>query len=343
MRVKFNKKIIFYFRVFNFLSAVYIVMDKNALYRFFSNQSTLEEENQILDWLDLSSENKKIFVEERNIFDSIILNTEEQVSVKEETPFIEKKNRKSVIWAKELLKVAAVAAVIIGVCFYYLNQQQNILLSSMNTVSVPAGQRIDFTLPDGTKVSMNSKSELQYPVMFDDIRRVKLKGEAYFEVTHNEKSPFIVETKNYGVEVLGTTFNVNADADNFTASLIEGKVKVFNLNNKEESFILSPNEEVALQSGKLKVQPINNFDVFRWKDGLFCFRNTSLDKLFPQIEKYYDVKIVNLAENKFTSKELSGKIRISEGIEHALRVLLKDTNLAYEKNDNIIHIKYSKY
>ncbi len=318
-------------------------MDRNALYRFFSNQSTLEEEKQILDWLDLSSENKKIFVEERNIFDSIVLNNEEQVSVKEESSFMAKKNRKAILWAKELLKVAAVAAVIIGACFYYVNQQKNILLSSMNTLSVPAGQRIDFTLPDGTKVSMNSMSELQYPTMFDDTRRVKLKGEAYFEVSHNEKSPFIVETKDYGVEVLGTTFNINADEGSFTTSLIEGKVKVFNLNNTKESFILNPNEEIALRSGKLMVQPINNFDVFRWKDGLFCFRNTSLDKLFPQIEKYYDVEIINLAGNKLISKELSGKIRISEGIEHALRVLLKGTNLTYEKHDNIIHIKYSKY
>lgn len=316
-----------------------MVMDKNALYRFFSNQSTLEEESQILDWLDLSPENRKIFLEERNIFDTIVLNNEEQVSVKEGDSFIEKKRRKTTLWAKELLKVAAVAAVIIGICFYYINEQKNILVSSMNTVSVPAGQRIDFTLPDGTKVSMNSMSELQYPVMFDDIRKVKLKGEAYFEVTHNEKSPFVVETKDYGVEVLGTTFNINADADNFTASLIEGKVKVFNLNNKEESFILKPNEEVALKRGKLVVQPINDFDIFRWKDGLFCFKNTSLDKLFPQIEKYYDVKIINLSPSKSTSKELSGKIRISEGIEHTLRVLLKDTNLTYEKNDNIIHIK----
>lgn len=314
-------------------------MDRNALYRFFSNQSTLEEEKQILDWLDLSSENKKIFVEERNIFDSIVLNNEEQLSVKEDESFMEKKDRKAIRWVKELLKVAAVAAVIIGACFYYVNQQKNILLSSMNTLSVPAGQRIDFTLPDGTKVSMNSMSELQYPVMFDDVRKVKLKGEAFFEVSHNEKSPFIVETKDYGVEVLGTTFDINADAGSFTTSLIEGKVKVYNLNDRKESFILKPNEEVVLKSGKLMVQPINNFDVFRWKDGLFCFRNTSLDELFPQIEKYYDVKIINLAGDKSTSKELSGKIRISEGIEHALRVLLKGTNLTYDKNDNIIHIK----
>lgn len=314
-------------------------MDKNTLYRFFSNRSTLEEESQILDWLDLSPENKTIFVEERNLFDTIILNNEEQEPINNQNPLTEKKSRKIILWAKQLSKVAAVAAIVIGICFYYVNQQRNILITSMNTISVPAGQRIDFTLPDGTKVSMNSMSELQYPVMFDDVRRVKLKGEAYFEVAHNEKSPFVVETKDYGVEVLGTTFNINADGYNFTASLIEGTVKVFNLNNKEESFVLKPNEEVDLQQGKLVLQPIDDFNIFKWKDGLFCFKNTSLVKLFPQIEKYYDVKIINLAKNKSISKELSGKIRISEGIEHTLRVLFKDTNLTYEKNDNIIYIK----
>lgn len=315
-------------------------MDKNTLYRFFANRSTLEEEKQVLDWLDLSSENRKIFLEERNLFDKIIFNSEEKIPEKEEKIFI-KRNPKVKIWVKELMKIAAVAAIFITIGLFYTKEQKKTLTSSMNTVSVPAGQRIEITLPDGTKVSMNAMSEIQYPVMFDKTRVVKLKGEAYFQVTPDKDSPFIVETKDYGVEVLGTTFNVNSDteSDSFTTSLIEGTVKVFNLKNREESIILKPNEEASSQSGKLELHPIGDFDIFRWKDGLFCFKNTSLEKLFPQIEKYYDVKIINQAKNKPISKELNGKIRISEGVDHVLRVLLKDTNLTYEKNDNVVYIK----
>lgn len=315
-------------------------MDRNALYRFFSNQSTPEEEKKVLDWLDLSSENRKIFLEERNLFDTIVFNEGEQTFVKEEKSFI-KKNPTIRIWAKELGKIAAIAVIFISISLFYVNEQKKALTSVMNTISVPAGQRIDLTLPDGTKVSMNSMSEIQYPVLFGKNRIVTLKGEAYFEVTPDKENPFIVETKNYGVEVLGTTFNINSDieSDIFTTSLIGGRIKVFNLKNRDESIILKPNEEISLQNGELVLQLINDFDKFRWKDGLFCFRNTPLEELFPQIEKYYDVKIIHEANNKSVSKELSGKIRISEGVEHVLRVLLKDSGFTYEKKDNVIYIK----
>lgn len=315
-------------------------MDRNALYRFFSNQSSPDEEKMILDWLDLSSENRKIFLEERNLFDMIVFNDEKQSFEKERKSFI-KKNIKIRIWAKELIQIAAIAAICIGISLFYVNKQKKTLTSAMNTISVPAGQRIDLTLPDGTKVSMNSMSEIQYPVLFNKNRVVTLKGEAYFEVTHDKENPFVVKTKNYGVEVLGTTFNIKSDSesDNFTTSLLKGRVKVFNLKNRNESIILEPNEEVSLKGGELVLQLIDDFDRFRWKDGLFCFKNTPLEELFPQIEKYYDVKIINEAKNKFISKELSGKIRISEGVEHVLRVLLKDTGFTYEKTDNIIYIK----
>lgn len=315
-------------------------MDKNGLYRFFSNQSTPEEEKKVLDWLDLSSENRKIFLEERNLFDTIVFNDGEQAFAKGGKSYI-KKNHTIRIWAKELGKIAAIAAIFISISLFYVDKQKKALTSAMNTISVPAGQRVDLTLPDGTRVSMNSMSEIQYPMLFGKNRIVTLKGEAYFEVTHNKKKPFIVETEDYGVEVLGTTFNINSDieSDIFTTSLIGGEIKVFNLKNRDESIILKPNEEVSLQNGELVLQLISDFDRFRWKDGLFCFKNTPLEELFPQIEKYYDVKIINEAKNKPVSKEISGKIRISEGIEHVLRVLLKDSDFTYEKKDNVIYIK----
>ena len=315
-------------------------MDRNALYRFFSNQSTLEEEKKVLDWLDISSENRKTFSEERKMFDTFVINSEVETYVKEEKIFA-KKNRTIKIWAKELMKVAAIAAIFISISLFYVNKQRSALTQVMNTIYVPAGQRIDLTLPDGTKVSMNSMSEIQYPVMFGKNRKVTLKGEAYFEVTPDKKSPFIVETNNYGVEVLGTSFNINSDIElnNFTASLIGGKIKVFDINNRHESIILNPDEEISLQHGELVLQKINDYDRFRWRDGLFCFRNTPLEELFAQVEKYYDVDIIYEPSHSSVTKEQSGKIRISEGVEHVLRVLLKDSGFIYEKKDNIIYIQ----
>lgn len=315
-------------------------MDRNALYRFFSNQSTPEEEGKILDWLDISSKNRKLFADERHLFDTVIFNESEQVSVKEKKSG-GKRKQVTRLWAREIGKIAAIATIFIGISLFYVKEEKKELASVMNTISVPAGQRIDLTLPDGSKVSMNSMSEIQYPVMFAKNRTVTLEGEAYFEVTHDKNNPFIVKTGNLGVEVLGTTFNINTDSESrtFTTSLIEGEVRVFSLEGGVESVFLKPSEEVSFESGRLVVQLIDDLDRFRWKDGLFCFRSTPLEELFPRIEKYYDVEIINEAQHKPVTKELSGKIRISEGIEHVLRVLLKDTDFTYEKQDNIIYIK----
>ena len=99
----------------------------------------------------------------------------------------------------------------------------------MYTVSVPAGQRTHLTLPDGTTVWLNARTTLSYPTSFNSNERtVFLQGEAYFEVSKNRHKPFIVQTQQYNIEVLGTKFDVEAypDSKNFETTLMQGSVKV---------------------------------------------------------------------------------------------------------------------
>ena len=99
----------------------------------------------------------------------------------------------------------------------------------MQTITVPAGQRINITLVDGTNVWLNARTSLSYPVKFGkNNRQVVLDGEAYFDVTKDKSKPFIVQTDNYNVEVLGTQFDVNAysETGEFETTLMSGSLKV---------------------------------------------------------------------------------------------------------------------
>ena len=314
-------------------------MDKTILYKFFSNKASHDEEIQLLKWLDEDSEHERIMFKERSLFDALVMNADKYNEAKIINRSEEPKSRYK-LWLREFIKIAAVFLIIFGAGLLYVNEQEDKLTSMMNTISVPAGQQIVITLSDGTKVSMNSCSSLQYPVMFGkNERKVVLKGDAYFDVTHNSEHPFIVETGMYNVEVLGTTFYVGADSvgDRFVTSLIDGKVKVTNVLHPNEEIVLNPNEQAYVSNGKLSVQQIPDYNVFLWRNGLFYFQDMPFEEMLKQIEKYYNVKIISTLAYT-PEKMLNGKIKISDGVDHALRVLQNNIQFKYRKEDNTIYI-----
>ncbi len=309
-------------------------MEKHLLHRFFSNTATVEEEKQLVAWIEADPEHQKELLKERRIFDlTIMANGEAGAGLR-------RKRSYPLFRIRELVKIAAVAILVWGMSFYFYSRTGTEKAVPLSTIAVPAGQRINLTLPDGTNVWMNARSEIRYPAVFSgEARTVELKGEAWFDVTHTG-TPFVVETGKYAVEVLGTTFNLDANPDvtRFSASLIEGKVRVINRDHPDEEVMLEPSEQVYVSEGRLTKQAIADFDVFRWRDGLFCFKNMSFSALLESMEKYYDVRFV-LQKAAFPREELSGKIRISDGVEHALRVLQKNIPFTYEKQENLIYIR----
>lgn len=103
------------------------------------------------------------------------------------------------------------------------------LAEQINTLQVPYGQRLKFTLPDGSSVQLNSGAKIEYPSVFKkNLRRVKLSGEAVFDVEHDERCPFVVETFASDIRVLGTKFNVVADErhQRFSTALLQGRVQL---------------------------------------------------------------------------------------------------------------------
>jgi len=168
-----------------------------------------------------------------------------------------------------------------------------------NTLFVPYGKTFEVILSDETKVTLNAGSELRFPIQFienEKNRTVFLNGEAFFEVSKDANHPFIVNTHDMDVEVLGTHFNVTSykeDSKTYTV-LVEGKVAAHNKLLVNDSKILNPYERVFFQYNKLETETVNVQKYVAWVDGQLVFVDDSFSIISNKLERKYNVKIKNL-------------------------------------------------
>ncbi|MFX1707279.1 FecR domain-containing protein [Chitinophaga sp. CC14] len=178
-----------------------------------------------------------------------------------------------------------------------------------NTMSTPAGGQYKLVLPDGTKVWLNAASSISYPVVFiGDNRRIEVSGEVYLEVAPNKNKPFIAGLKGgLTVQVLGTSFNINAYADDgeIKTTLVEGRVKVLSSN----SITLKPGQQ-AIQisnTGELTLRPDADLEkVLAWKNGMFNFTGLDFKLAMKDIERWYNIQVKY--EGTIPAFKLKGKM-----------------------------------
>ena len=314
-------------------------MNKDILYKFFEGNASFEEEAAVKQWMEESAENRLAFLKERKLFDAMLLLGNEEIIKNGKKRF--SINLSSL--RTELIKIAAVVAITLGGSYFYYQSSLEKELMAMQTITVPAGQRINITLVDGTNVWLNARTSLSYPVKFGkNNRQVVLDGEAYFDVTKDKSKPFIVQTDNYNVEVLGTQFDVNAysETGEFETTLMSGSVKVASASDSTQKITLKPNNKVFLQDGKLHVTAVDDYNPYRWKEGLICFKNETFTSIMKDFEKYYGLTIQVKNKNVF-KYVYTGKFRQTDGIDYALRVLQRDIRFKYERDDEnqIIYIR----
>ncbi|HEY5371952.1 MAG TPA: FecR domain-containing protein [Hanamia sp.] len=168
---------------------------------------------------------------------------------------------------------------------------------SYNTLSVPMGSKpINLTLSDGSRVWINVGSSLTYPTAFTgNERKVKITGEAYFEVIHNARMPFIVQNGDVTIRDLGTHFNVNTYADEPVdqITLLEGSVRI---SKNTVSQLLKPGQQARFNNGENNhikvVNDVNMEEVMAWKNGRFLFdKNTDIGTIMRQISRWFNVDI----------------------------------------------------
>lgn len=296
------------------------------LIRFMKCETSPEEELAILDWLDSDSENIKRFDSLEFQFNAATLHAEQT------TPKTEKKS-----FFRRFLgyvgTAAAAAVLMIGNGIYQAEKTRDELEKMTTSIDVPAGQRISLTLQDGTRVWLNSGASMEYPAVFGkESREIKLTGEAMFDVMKDNDRPLLIETFACNVEVLGTRFNVEANpaTEEFSTALLQGKVKITTKDNNSQ-IVLNPGEKAELVHGKLRRSRITNPDEYLWTDGIISLQSSSFTELLDKLEKAYDVRFV-IRRDEVPVVHCKGKIRVSDGIEHAMEILRLGTEFDYEIN-----------
>lgn len=304
-------------------------MEKELLYKYFSGETTTDEEKQVMDWAEASPDNYRLYLKERKMWNAVLINYPQQTASK-------RKHLSFNLW--KITAIAASLALVFTLSHYLIEKE--VPETAIQSIWVPSGQRAQVVLADGSVVWLNSHSKLIYPTSFRaDKREVELTGEGYFEIERNEKKPFLVKTKKYNIEVLGTTFNVYAyeKENTFETSLLSGSISVTSNNDTTHKIFLSPNENVYETNGELRKGNVRNLDQFRWKDGLICLDDEPFGDLMERFALYFDITI-KIENHSLLEYRSTGKFRQSDGVEYALKVLQKDLRFSYKRNNELNEI-----
>ena len=261
-----------------------------------------------------------------------------------------KRERQESRMHKAFVALLAVAA---SVCFFiFLPREQTVAIDAVKTnvvakqvpvyhvVTVPTAQIKKVVLPDGTRVMLNSRSQLRYPEKFDSrTREVYLQGEAYLEVAHNKEKPFIVHANNFNIQVLGTKFNVNSyNGKSAFVALVDGSVQVTTAKNQNK-VMMNPNNLLRLKDGNIdELVHTQATDYISWLDKKLKLNGDKMDRIMTNLANYYDLETVY---NKPIPKiELYGKLELKAEPQKVLEAISQLSGLSITMKNKKIYITY---
>lgn len=267
----------------------------------------------------------------------------------DQTITLELENGRAVILEEEATQdIVSAKGEVIGKQIKQGIQYEDTELSELvyNSLKVPYGKKFQVTLSDGSKVLLNAGSSIKFPVKFIPglERTVFLSGEAFFEVTKS-KDPFIVNTGNIDVKVLGTQFNVSAypEDQSINTVLVEGSVELLGSHPENNTAILLQPEHEAIWNKKEKQMVVEEADMastMAWMNGQLIFREMAFKDILKKLERSYNCTIINtnasLSEEIFTA---TFNVDI-ESIEQVMTYISKNTPYTYTMSKNrVITIK----
>lgn len=209
-----------------------------------------------------------------------------------------------------------------GELVYSFADHANTKSTAINTISTPRGGQYHLILTDGTDVWLNANSSIKFPATFTgNERKVEITGEVYFEVFKNKAKPFIVNTAQSQITVLGTHFNVNTyDDEAFErTTLLEGAIE---LKRGAEKAILTPGLQASLarSSTHIALKEVDDLEtIIAWKNGYFQFDRADLQSVMRQVSRWYNVNVSY--KGTILNKEYSGKIPRKTTAEKLIEML----------------------
>ena len=317
--------------------------------RLFAGEASPDEKLIVGDWLNQSANNEKLYNDLKEIWlttgtDSNADNYNIKKAIAQFQSKIKiRENKFSRIIFSDVLKYAAIVVLLIALpIFYFVGRNSIRNNDTFTTITCAFGDKSAVTLPDGSRVWLNSGSKLTFKNNFyDDYRFVKLEGEAYFSVKHNEKIPFKVEASDISIQVFGTEFNVKAypDENTISTTLVKGSVEI---ESSTQKTLLKPYQKIIYNRNTKKMTRYQLSDVAfdtEWKDGRLVFRNESLAELELKLERWFDVDI-DFADDEVKTRHFSGVLE-RESILEALSYFNCSKYVGYKINGNQITF-YSK-
>ena len=315
--------------------------------RFLSQRFSPSTEERVQRWLlkDEHSEEKanaslEYWNELKNRVDPNTYAALERVN--EKIGYIKRKRSNSI--RRKITGIAAVLVpvlLIAGSYFYYAYNNNKLI-----EIHASYGERKHFFLPDSSEVWINAGTNLKYPKKFKaDQRTLFLDGEAYFSVRENKDKPFIVETQQLSVKVLGTKFNVKAYSSETKTitTLTSGKVEV--TTNKNDYRVLNPNEQLVFDHSNsiIDVTEIPSNETDSWRTGQLVFNDASFDEIMQTLERHFNTSIIT--GTNFTidpNKRYTVKFLKDEDIDMILMILEDVIGFSYQRNGSQIELTNSK-
>lgn len=331
---------------------------------WFEGILSTEETERVEQWKNASVENRQVFADSQKAWKGI----EHLKNMKKYNAAEALQKVHSEIAAKEsprfmaiFRKVAAILILpLLAVTLWFALRTPDFQTTGMawNTIETPAGIRSEFELPDGTRVYLNSKTILSYPMTFsNDIREVKLDGEAYFQVAEDKKHPFVVNTGKVNIEVTGTEFKAsNYRHENLTEIvLVSGSVRLFKgdyLKQKSDITSMKPGERFSYDpvNNQIRIDKVDVEKYISWKDGVLIFRDDTMPEVVRRLNRWFNVDIQltgpDLQDYVYTATfedesllQILELLKISAPIDYTIKKRERKTNETFSKMEIVIKQK----
>ena len=329
--------------------------------RLIKNQISRKEFERLLDGFDDEDTLARYEIYLQDQFEKEVeqhfLQNEDETEVKESNLKITKKytSKKPDSTKKggRNFPIAAVLILFVGLIFsvlFIISQTdsnpgtkeiaETTVIPEIITKSTPRGRKFRMNLDDGSFVHMNSVSSIVYPNKFeDDIREIEIKGEAYFDIKRDESRPFKIKVKEYNVEVLGTSFNIQAyEGEDEFSVIVESGTVVVNLDEEgKNSAVLEKDQKLIFnpKTNVTEIIDIKSSDELSWREGILRFESTPLAKAEKSIERWYGIDLV-INNTDLYKKTLTG-IHQNRNLKSVIEALTYATGSKYTvKNNSII-------
>jgi ferric-dicitrate binding protein FerR (iron transport regulator) len=316
--------------------------------KYFANECIDKEIDVLNQWIEQSTEHKNLFNEVKNDLkiinkykamervnvDSAWDNLKSRIEADEQHE--EKKRR--ILNFNRVLKYAAMILVIAGLGFLFTKvYQENFGYYTFAEYTADNEISNEIVLPDGTKVYLNENSSLKYPDEFDGTqRKVKLTGEAFFDVAKNKEKPFIIDVKKAEIRVLGTSFNVRTNIDNSEVEVYveTGIVEISRKKSGENNILVDPGNVGIVTQSEIKKQKNLDPNILAWKTKNIVFREEHLVNVFNTLSRVYHVDI-HAEDEEILNYRLTSTFS-KQDIESVMEVICATFNLKVDYQNNTI-------